>query len=120
MFKPTLLVDFDETITKNRGLDSPPNVQAVNALKKLKDYYRIVIFSCRANCDIFTPTELKELEKYLSANEIPYDEINTRKPIFFALVDDRSMNPSELSWDEIADRLIKSVIPAFVPDLIGR
>ena len=109
MFRPTLLVDFDETITTNRGLDSPPNIEAVNALKKLKDYYRIVIFSCRANCDIFTPTELKELEKYLSNYEIPYDEINTRKPIFFALVDDRSLNPSEISWDEIADRLINSV-----------
>lgn len=109
MFKPTLLVDFDETITTCRGLGSPPNSDAIAALVELKEYYRIVIYSCRANSDIFTPTELYELKNYLEEHQIPYDHINTRKPTFFALVDDRSINPTTTPWAEIVEHLIKAV-----------
>lgn len=106
MFKATLLVDFDETITQRRGLDSPPNVDAVAALNKLKDDYKIVIFSCRGNRDIFGSTSYVELEEYLLKYNIPYDEISTRKPTFFMVIDDRSMNPKEVGWDCIVSKLL--------------
>lgn len=106
MFKPTLLVDFDDTITVGRGLDTPPNPDAVVALNKLKDTFNIVIYSCRANCDIFVPHEVVELREYLDSHNIPYDDISTRKPTFFALIDDRSLNPRLISWDEIVNKLL--------------
>ena len=109
MFKPTLLVDFDETITTCRGLDSPPNPEAVAALVELQNYYKIVIYSCRANGDIFTSTELYQLKNYLEDHKIPYDDINTRKPTFFALIDDRSLNPSTTPWADIVEQLISAV-----------
>lgn len=109
MFKPTILIDFDGTITETRGLDSPPNLEVVAALNKLKDKYKIVIFSCRANRDIFGIGGRRVLmEEYLNAHNIPYDEICTRKPTFYVLIDDRAVNPNATSWDEIVANLLEA------------
>lgn len=108
MFKPTLLIDFDGTITKERGFNSAPDERAVAALNILKEKYRLVIYSCRANWDVCSREESELLKKYLMEHEIPYDEIHTRKPAFFALIDDRCINPTEMPWDSIIERLLNN------------
>lgn len=107
MFKPTILIDFDETITEARGLDSPPNKEAVAALVELSQKYKIVIFSCRGNRDIFGMGGVVLLEQYLEEHGIPYDEICTRKPTFFVLIDDRAINPKTTPWSEIVADLMQ-------------
>lgn len=109
MYKPTILIDFDETITEKRGFDSPPSREAVCAIKKLSQNFKIVIYSCRANSEICRSCEYVLLENYLNLHEIPYDEICTEKPIFYALIDDRSMNPKILGWDAIIELLTKNI-----------
>lgn len=106
MFKPTLLVDFDCTITCSRGYDLPPNQEAVQALAKLIEKYNIVIYSCRANCSIAGSREYVRLEGYLNSYNVPYDSIETQKPIFYRLIDDRSINPLETSWSKILEELL--------------
>lgn len=106
MFKPTLLVDFDCTITSSRGYDLPPNPEAVQALVQLSEKYNLVIYSCRANCSVVGSREYILLEEYLHKYNIPYDSIETQKPIFYRLIDDRSINPSETSWSKILDDLL--------------
>lgn len=107
MFKPTILIDFDETITESRGLDSPPNEEAVAALVALSQKYKIVIYSCRGNPDIFGTDAVVLLERYLKEYGIPYDEIYTKKPTFFALIDDRTINPKVTPWSEIVADLMQ-------------
>lgn len=106
MFKPTILIDFDETITETRGLNSPPNKEAVAAMEQLSRKYKIVIFSCRGNRDIFGMGHAALLEEYLKTHNIPYDEICTRKPTFFALIDDRAINPKITAWSDIVANLM--------------
>lgn len=106
MFKPTLLVDFDCTITLSRGYNSPPNNEAVEALKKLHEKYNIVIYSCRANCSVAGSGEYVLLEDYLKKYDIPYDSIETEKPIFYRLIDDRCINPDQTSWSNILKELL--------------
>lgn len=109
MFKPTLLIDFDETITKTRGYSSPPDSDAISAINRLKDYFHIVIYSCRANIEINGVSEVVLLESYLKEHNVPYDEIHTHKPTFYALIDDRSSNPLIEGWDTIATRLLETL-----------
>lgn len=111
MFKPTLLIDFDETITSGWGYDFPPNPDAVRALKILQNKFRITLYSCRANRDINGFDEIELLRDYMAKHDIPYDEIHTRKPTFYAVIDDRSINPKELPWDAIVDKLLSDVVP---------
>lgn len=106
MFRPTILVDFDETITPVYGYSKPPSESVLISLRQLKEKYKIVIYSTRANKNVFSPTEYLSLEDYLIKYDIPYDEICTRKPVFFALIDDRCFNPKIQSWDEITKTLL--------------
>lgn len=110
MFKPTILIDFDQTITTQRGFAGPPRQEAVDAINTLKDKYRIVIFSCRANRNVCPVSDDLLLQEYLKNYQIYHDEICTRKPVFFALIDDRCYNPNDKSWDDIVNDLIKKAL----------
>lgn len=110
MFKPTILIDFDETITESRGFNDPPNQAAVNAINELKEKFKIVIFSCRANKNIRPALEELSLRDYLFRYKIHFDEISNHKPVFFAMIDDRCYNPTLRSWEEITKRLLEQAI----------
>lgn len=110
MFKPTILIDFDETITEFRGFNDPPNINAVKSINELKEKFKIVIFSCRANRNIRPVLDEILLRDYLFKYKIYFDEICTRKPVFFALIDDRSYNPKQISWEEITKKLLEEAI----------
>lgn len=108
-FKPTLMIDFDETITKKRGYAFAPDECAVEAINKLKAKYNIIIYSCRANRDIYGVAEYVLLTEYLERYNVYYDEIHERKPAFFAIIDDRSMNPKTEGWDVVTDELLAKI-----------
>ena len=108
MFKQTLLVDFDETITKTRGFNGPPNPDAVAALNILKEKFNIVIFSCRANKNILPVAHELMLIEYLDKHGVYYDEISQRKPVFFAMIDDKSYNPNITDWPTITKNLLEA------------
>lgn len=74
---------------------------------ELSQKYKIVIFSCRGNRDIFGMGGVVLLEEYLKEHNIPYDEICTRKPTFFVLIDDITINPKITPWVEIVADLMK-------------
>lgn len=109
MFKPTILIDFEETITDGSGFNSSPNLEAIKSINKLKDYFKIVIFSCRANKNVCPMIEEVLLLEYLKKYNIFYDEISTRKPIFYVLIDDQSLNPRMVTWDFIVEKLLSEV-----------
>lgn len=109
MRKPIVLIDFDKTITPIHGFSEPPVAEAVACINRLKDYFKIVIFSCRANVEICNEAELIEMCDYLRKYEIHYDDILFDKPLFAGLIDDRTFNPNHISWKEIGDSLIASL-----------
>ena len=110
MFKPTILIDFDETITQTRGFNDPPNPSAVKAIDELKGKFKIVIFSCRANKNVRPVMDELLMRDYLFKHKIHYDDVCTRKPVFFALIEDRAYNPKLTSWEEITKTLLEEPI----------
>jgi len=91
--KKTLAVDFDGVIHRySKGwLDGEiydkPVEGAREALQKLSEDYRIVVFSARAK----TPEGRKSIKKWLEKHKIPFDEITSNKPPAFAYIDDRAI-----------------------------
>ena len=109
MFKPTILIDFDLTISPEVGFAVPPTQEVVAALQMLSTKYKIVIFSGRANPETCLEFERNLMEDYLLRYEIPYDEISTSKPVFVAIIDDRTYNPKRETWDSITSDLMNRV-----------
>lgn len=99
LFPETVTVDFDHTITKKCLLCASNHdyggIQegAVEALKKLQEKYRIIIYSGR-----FREVDRELIEDFLKKHEVPYDEIVLEKPIARFMIDDRGLHHK--TWDE--------------------
>ena len=106
MDKLSVYVDFDKTIAPIHGFTEPPKKEVVNALNKLKNRYKIIIYSTRANKLVSYEGAQLELLDYLTRNNIPFDEICESKPLYVAIIDDRSFNPLKESWSSIVDDLL--------------
>lgn len=102
----TLLIDFDKTISPIHGFHLPPDPIVVESIKKLYEKYNITIYSCRSNLKICDEVDHMEMIKYLNTYNIPYDDISRDKPLYVALIDDRTYNPNHISWDEITNILL--------------
>lgn len=109
MFKPTILIDFDLTISPEVGFNAPPTVEVIDAIRLLQTKYHIVIFSGRANPETSQVFERTLLEEYLMRYDIAFDEIYSSKPVFMALIDDSSYNPKKESWGAIVEDLMNRV-----------
>ena len=107
LYKQCLFIDFDKTISPIHGFNVTPDKNVVDCVNKLSEKYKIVIFSCRANEDICSKNDLNLMCDYLTAHGIKYDEIYFDKPLYFAIIDDRSFNPLHKSWDEITEELMR-------------
>lgn len=88
--KPRLAVDFDGTITLDGKTVAPG---CIAALTKLREIYRIAIFSSRP-----TDEERASMEKILDDNGVPYDEILGRKPEAARYLDDKGEKFT--GWDK--------------------
>jgi hypothetical protein len=106
-FKPEIYIDFDKTISPIHGFDVPPKPEVKIALDKLATKFKIVIFSCRLNPDICNKSEASAVIEYLNRYEIPFHETYHRKPLYFAIIDDRAFNPLKDSWEDITNQLMK-------------
>jgi trehalose-6-phosphatase len=107
MDKPAVYIDFDKTIAPSHGFSTPPSPEVVAAINLLQTKYKIIIYSTRANPDITTEVDYLQLLEYLSKNGIKYDQICDSKPLYVAIIDDRSFNPLKESWLSIADQLMR-------------
>lgn len=109
MFKPTILIDFDITISPVHGFYEPPSEDVVAAIKTLSEKYDICIYSTRCNKDLAETEGVVAMIKYLNDHGIPFNSVCENKPIFCAVIDDRSFNPNRDGWDKIVDDLMREV-----------
>lgn len=109
MFKPTILIDFDKTISPVHGFYSAPSPEVVDAIKKLHKKYDISIYSTRCNPELSSVEGAEQITAYLHEHGVPYDNLCATKPVFAALIDDRSFNPSHVSWDYIVTELLERI-----------
>lgn len=103
--KEVILIDFDGTISPSHGFTEVPLPDTVSAIKKLYEKYTIGIYSCRFNLEICDRKDGEKVIEYLKKYEIPYDFIEYDKPLFKAIIDDRSYNPNIFSWLQIQNHL---------------
>lgn len=100
--KPNIAVDFDGTLFTDEHepfewakIDGKPTKSAKEALQKLSEHFRIVIFSARARRE-----EGKEaIEKRLKEEGMPFDEVTAVKPAASRYVDDWGVQ-FKGDWDE--------------------
>lgn len=89
-------IDFDRTI-RPVGYDVtgqyPPQKACVEKITKLKTGHLIIIYSCRSNPAVVSDwvRATKDMEDYLKKYNIPYDCIQTNKPYFDKIIDDRNV-----------------------------
>lgn len=101
----TIFIDFDKTISPIHGFTEKPTDECINCIKQLYLKYKIVIFSCRANNKICDPSDMEKMIKYLHYYDIPFHAIQTDKPLYDYIIDDRSINPNIISWHDIEKML---------------
>lgn len=87
-----VFIDFDKTICPNGDESIPPSKDCIATLRMLqKRGDMIVIYSVRSN---IKETGLingnKNMIEYLDYHQVPYDAIDTTKPHFHLLIDDRA------------------------------
>lgn len=108
MDKLSIYVDFDKTIAPTYGFSEPPKQEVIDSLSLLQTKYKIIIYSTRANLSITSEATYLELAEYLTKYSIPFDEICLNKPLYMAIIDDRSYNPLKDSWASIVEELMAS------------
>ena len=106
--KKTVLVDVDGVLAEYdgwEGLDhiGDPIPGARGFLERLSEDYEVVIYSTRANA-VLNADELSlrervtapesvvhKLKRWLDRHNLPYDRIETGKPLAVAIIDDRAI-----------------------------
>lgn len=94
MRKPTICLDFDGVIHSYvsgwKGVDVIPDKPCKNCkemIKKLREDYKVVVFSSRCNCI----EGVKAIHVYLTKYNIIVDEICKDKPPAMVYIDDRGI-----------------------------
>jgi hypothetical protein len=96
--KPTLAVDFDNTIYDGyKVIDG-----CIDVLTDLRQMYKIAIFSARP-----TDGERQHMKTVLDSSGVPYDEILGVKPEFVFLVDDKAIR-FDGDWNEVRTRILNA------------
>ena len=112
---PNMLIDFDGTIHKySKGWDDgsiydPPISGAKEAIDKLKETYKIVIFTTRvspsANKDYLEQT--KNIELWMKKYNIYFDEITSEKIPAFRMIDDLAIK-FDGDWNKTIEEIKKA------------
>jgi hypothetical protein len=110
-----IFVDFDGTICPNKNGDSypPPSPECLEVLRALRATGNlIVIYSVRSNKAESGKIGggVKMLE-YLILHDVPFDSINTSKPHFRMVIDDKGLGvplngDKNVDWAKVKDILI--------------
>lgn len=103
-----VFIDFDGTISPEHGFNKEPEADVIDTINELYDSGEctIVIYSCRANPEICDPSDVAKMEQYLSLHGIKYHRVEPNKPHFHVIIDDRSFNPTLVSWTRIRDLIL--------------
>ena len=97
--RPSVCIDFDGTIVDHRFPEIGSMKEGVReALKKIHETHYIIISSSRNR---FGDNYVEEMEDFLIANNLPYDEIDrgNGKPHADAYIDDRGIRFT--NWKEV-------------------
>jgi len=126
-----IFIDFDGTITDpTYGTSLPPQDGCVDTINRLYDSgnFEIIIYSCRSNPDICSPSQNKflssdathlekkwaaesaeeEMIEYLKTTGIKFHRVVPNKPHYHIIIDDRAINPSQ-GWSNIGDKINESI-----------
>lgn len=109
--KPSIIVDFDGVICKQRfpdvGEPTEGVREALNTLRKAG--YRIVIHSCRTAYqfkNLLMDDQFERIRDYMKYYKLPFDDVwAPDKPVGVAYIDDRGINFNN-NWNEITDNLL--------------
>lgn len=92
--KPNLIIDFDGTIQTYvsgwqgpKNIPDPPTKHVKEALDILKNSFRIVIFSVRAE----TEEGAQGIREYMEKHNLHYDTVQVKKPIGL-IIDDNCLH----------------------------
>lgn len=103
----TVILDFDGVIhgydSGWRGIDvvpDPPVPGAREAIKKLRENYRVVVYSTRCS----NKKGIKAIERYLDEHDIIVDAVVDRKVPASISIDDRGFR-FEGDWDAVVELL---------------
>ncbi len=114
-YKEVIAVDFDGTLLFNKypSLDNP-NMKLINYIKKHRDEYIWVLWTCR------TDALLQEAIEYMRSFGIEFDYINENRPEAIELsnddsrkiwanyyIDDKNTTLAGLKWTRAKGRLRK-------------
>lgn len=101
--KYTIAVDFDGVIHgHSKGwhdgtIYDPPVPGVAEALTKLRERFRVVVYSCRSYDRLFDgvlePNQVSQMTEYMNKHGIPFDEIYVGhgKPVAYLYIDDRAV-----------------------------
>jgi len=117
-----IYIDFDGTISPAHYPDKPtvpPFPNCVDTIKQFKQMgHTIIIYSCRANPDLFSKGKsfeaTQEMVDYLNKWSIPYDRIDSGKPLYSILICDRAISAKDGNWNRIFKEY-RQIIPAELP-----
>jgi histidinol phosphatase-like enzyme len=91
--KLKILIDFDGTICKEGKFVAPhiipfgPEPFAVEAIKKLSDYFTIVVYSVRAQSE----GGKKAIEVWMKKYGIPFSKVTNKKEMAVLYIDNRAI-----------------------------
>lgn len=91
--KLKILVDFDGTICQEGKFIAPhiipfgPEPFAVEALKKLSEYFTIVVYSVRAQSE----GGKKAIEDWMKKYDAPYSKVTNKKEMAVLYIDNRAI-----------------------------
>jgi hypothetical protein len=103
VLRRTICLDFDGVLHSYRSgwrgeevIPDPPIHGTKEAVAKLRQQYRVVVYSARCR----TPAGRQAVEKWLGKHEIEVDEVCEHKPPAHVYVDDRAV-PFRGDWEQV-------------------
>jgi hypothetical protein len=106
-YKPTVAIDFDGVIHVNENKDHSITNKTISgakeAIDKLKEKYKIVIFSARVRSEFGINKGIKDISGFLDNNDIHYDDISICKPVAEYYIDDRAIHFTD--WDDTLQQI---------------
>lgn len=95
-----LAVDFDRTLTKDKGYnpyppfgEEVPDKEIIDWVNEMHEHHKIIIHTSRTE-DMEEPTR-----EWLETHNVNYDELYFGKPKAVAYIDDKAIRPNEVkNW----------------------
>ena len=93
-FKPSIAIDFDGVLhidSHDHSITNQVIEGAKESIDKLKDQFKIIIYSARIRPEYDINKGISDIEQFLNQADIYYDEISICKPVAQYYIDDRAI-----------------------------